>query len=211
MTRICSAILAWHFQNVQDVPRCSVSQWRNCQRPASAVRQNPFTREVVLSRSLLLRAARARLRNGDWAEDAVSETVLAAFESPPAFEDPGRVRAWLFGILRHKVVDQIRRNGGDAVVVSAGDRHELDRFQLADGHPASDPTRRLGDAQFLVDLVPALERLPARQAVALVMTDGWGSTTHEVSTELGVSAGNVWVMVHRARNRLKVDLRAHRP
>lgn len=175
------------------------------------MRQNPFIREVVRSRGLLLRAARARLRNGVWAEDAVSETLLAAFESPPEFDEPGRVRAWLFGILRHKVVDQLRRNGGNALVVSVGDRHELERIGSADDHPGTDPTRRLGDAQFLMDLDRALQHLPTRHAVALVMTDGWGSTTDEVSTELGVSAGNVWVMVHRARTRLKVDLQAHRP
>jgi RNA polymerase sigma-70 factor (ECF subfamily) len=174
------------------------------------MRPTPFVREVVISRSLLLRAASARLRNGDWAEDAVSETLLAAFESPPAFDDPGRVRAWLFGILRHKLVDQLRRNGGKALVVSVGDRDDLECFQGADSHPKCDPVRRLGDSEFLADLARALEQLPPRQAAAVVMTDGWGSSTSEVCAELGASAGNVWVLVHRARTRLKASLHAHR-
>ena len=38
-------------------------------------------------RTYLLRFARLQLRNDAWAEDAVSETLLAALSKPQAFEN----------------------------------------------------------------------------------------------------------------------------
>ncbi len=61
-------------------------------------------------RPMLVRMARQRLRNDAWAEDAVSETLVAALESPAAFAGRAKVQTWLVGILKHKVVDQIRRH-----------------------------------------------------------------------------------------------------
>jgi RNA polymerase sigma-70 factor (ECF subfamily) len=43
------------------------------------------------------------------AEDAVSEAVLAALERPAAYAGQAAMRTWLVGILKHKIVDQIRR------------------------------------------------------------------------------------------------------
>ena len=80
--------------------------------------------ELTEMRPALLRTARRRLRNPDWAEDAVSETVLAALQKRPDFSAPARMRAWLFGILRHKVVDQLRQHLGDHSTVSLCDDAE---------------------------------------------------------------------------------------
>ncbi len=44
-----------------------------------------FAANVEMLRPQLLRFARVQLRNEAWAEDAVSETLLAALENPQAF------------------------------------------------------------------------------------------------------------------------------
>jgi signal transduction histidine kinase len=54
----------------------------------------------------LSRYARSTVRNEAMAEDAVSETLLAALEAPPDFDSPTRTSAWLFGVLKHKLVEQ---------------------------------------------------------------------------------------------------------
>ena len=58
----------------------------------------------------LMRFARSQLRNDARAEDAVSETVLAALAKPQAFAGQSQLKTWLVGILKHKLVDQIRRH-----------------------------------------------------------------------------------------------------
>lgn len=168
-----------------------------------------YVSEVVLMRDSLLRAARVRLRNSDWAEDAVSATMLAALERRPAFDEPARVRAWLFGVLRHKVVDQLRNNLGDGTITSVGDRDDLEAIQMPDANAGRDPVHRAGNSQFVLAQAQALEQLPSAQARAIALTVVWGSSTQEVCAELRVSASNLGVMLHRARTRLREDLRVH--
>ncbi len=50
-----------------------------------------------------------RLRFQEDAEDAVQETLLAAIKSHQSFRGASADRTWLIGILRHKIIDQIRR------------------------------------------------------------------------------------------------------
>ena len=97
-----------------------------------------FEEQLVEHRTYLIRFARLQLRNDDWAEDAVSETLLAALSRPQSFEQRSQLKTWLIGILKHKVVDLIRSNARlvalpDAQAEEEGD--ELDRLAFrADGH-----------------------------------------------------------------------------
>jgi len=159
---------------------------------------DPFFEQLIDSRAALMRAARAKLRNAHWAEDAVSETLLAALERRPPFEDPARVSAWLFGILRHKVIDQLRRHLPDEAPEALAEQ--------PDSNPMRDPVRRASDAQFVAALMQQLETLPAAQARAFVMSEGLDMESADICSELGVSTGNLWVMLHRARHRLRGGL-----
>lgn len=165
-----------------------------------------YTAILIDARDGLLRAARSRLRHADWAEEAVAETLLAALERRPAFDDPGRVRAWLHGILRHKVVDQLRLN-----VRPDTDGGELAEQALAATPAArSDPAQHACAAQFRVDLMRALDRLPLPQSRAFVLREGDDCSAEEICVRLGVTRGHLWVLLHRARVRLRQDLIAHR-
>lgn len=166
-----------------------------------------FAQELLKARALLQRTARARLRNPDWADDAVAETLLAALEAPPPFAEPARLRAWLFGVLRHKVVDQLRLNLGAAE--SDGEDPPPDA-RASDAPWGADPQRALGNRQFLHSLGHELARLPAQQARAFVMCHALGHSTEEACAELGLSPGALWVTLHRARQRLQQGLLAHR-
>ena len=68
-----------------------------------------FANQVESHRAMLMRFARAQLRNEAWAEDAVSETLLAAIEKPQTFAGGSQLKTWLIGILKHKLVDQLRQ------------------------------------------------------------------------------------------------------
>ena len=95
-----------------------------------------FANEVAESRSYLLRFARLQLRNDAWAEDVVAETMLAAIEKPQNFAGRASLRTWLVGILKHKLIDQIRRNSRE-ISSSASDDDGVDLEELLfkpDGH-----------------------------------------------------------------------------
>ena len=59
-----------------------------------------FARQVQALRPELMRFARSQLRNDAWAEDAVSEAVLAALEKPGSFGGRSQLKTWLVGILK---------------------------------------------------------------------------------------------------------------
>jgi len=55
-----------------------------------------------------MRFARLQLRNDALAEDAVSETMLAALSRPQSFGNRSQLKIWLVGIFKHKVIDILR-------------------------------------------------------------------------------------------------------
>jgi RNA polymerase sigma-70 factor (ECF subfamily) len=169
-----------------------------------------FDQQLIQIRCALTRSARRKLGNPDWADDAVSETLLVALERRPEFHEPGRVHAWLFGVLRHKMVDQLRRYAGDGVIHAVGGLRELDEIQSPDPDVASDPVLHAGRAEFLAALELQLDALPHSQARAFVMRECWGLSTAEVCSELDWTEGNLWVVMHRVRHRLREGMAAHR-
>ena len=54
-----------------------------------------FAQQVEALRPQLLRYARSQLRNDAWAEDAVSDTLLAALEKPQGFGGASALKTWL--------------------------------------------------------------------------------------------------------------------
>ena len=58
----------------------------------------------------LYRYALLRLRSPDLAADVVQETFLEALRARSSFSGRSSERTWLVGILRHKIVDHLRKS-----------------------------------------------------------------------------------------------------
>jgi RNA polymerase sigma-70 factor (ECF subfamily) len=181
---------------------------------------NPsFSDQVVALRPLLVRMARQRLRNDAWAEDAVSETLVAALENPAGFGGRATVKTWLAGILKHKVVDQIRRHTRECQAETFDDE-EPEFGELHDAAPAAafeaqaaqaewgDPQERLSRRQFMAHFDQCLKALPPQQSRAFMLRNWMEEETEDICRQLGVTSNNLAVMLHRARNRLRASLQA---
>ena len=92
---------------------------------------SPFDQQVATHRDYLLRFARLQLRNDTWAEDAVSETLLAALSKPLSFASRSQLKTWLVGILKHKVIDQLRRHAREASLTTDDAEQDLDELLFA--------------------------------------------------------------------------------
>lgn len=169
--------------------------------------------QLQAHRPMLLKFALRQLRNTAWAEDAVSETLLAALAKPTAFEGRSQLRTWLVGILKFKVLDQMRLNAREACHVGT------DPDELADpiddlpldsrGHfsqlPSDwgNPERDLSQRQFFEVLELCADKLPAAQGRAFMMREWLELSVEEICKELGVTSTNLYVLLHRARLRLR--------
>ena len=169
-----------------------------------------FTAQVEALRSDLLRFAHARLSNAAWAEDAVSETILAAMERPASFGGRSRLKTWLIAILKFKLVDQMRHHSREATLLVDEDGEDIEDLLFApDGHwrqmPADwgDGCAALERREFFEVLQMCHELLPSLQGRVFMMREWLELDADQICTELAITPNNLWVLLHRARLRLR--------
>ncbi len=175
-----------------------------------------FAQAVQTLRPQLLRFAHAQLRNEAWAEDAVSDTVLAALAKPQAFAGQSQLKTWLVGILKHKLIDQIRRHSREVSATTADDDEDIDELLFDEtGHwrrePAEwgDPEAACGRREFFEVLEVCVEKLPGVQGRVFMMREWLELDAAQICKELGITTTNLWVLLHRARLRLQACLQEH--
>jgi RNA polymerase sigma-70 factor (TIGR02943 family) len=168
--------------------------------------------QLAEHRPYLLRFARLQLRNDTWAEDAVSETLLAALSKPQSFANRSQLKTWLVGILKHKVIDVLRQRKREVTLdTEPGDGgEELEALMFkADGHYASppadwgDPEQELNSRQFFQVLEACTDKLPAAMGRVFLMREWLELSSDEICKELGLTPTNLYVQLHRARLRLR--------
>jgi RNA polymerase sigma-70 factor (TIGR02943 family) len=173
-----------------------------------------FARQVEDLRPQLMRFARAQLRNEAWAEDAVSDTLLAALEKPQAFAGASQLKTWLVGILKHKLIDQLRRHTREIASTPDDDDGLEDLVFAPDGHfrdrdqDWGNPEAALGEREFFTVLQTCVDGLPPTQARVFMMREWLELDADEICKELQITATNLWVLLHRARLRLRECLQA---
>ncbi len=175
-----------------------------------------FEDQIVALQIYLLKFARLQLRNEAWAEDAVSETILAALAKPQAFDNRSQLKTWLVGILKHKVIDALRHHSREISTSPLSEDENSDPLDYiafkADGHfqeaPAQwgNPEQDLNNRQFFEVLEACATQLPAMQGRIFLMREWLELSVEEICKELQLTPTNLYVQLHRARLRLRACL-----
>jgi RNA polymerase sigma-70 factor (ECF subfamily) len=181
----------------------------------------PFAAQLQTHRGYLLRVARLQLRDEGEAEDVVQETLLAAL-SGSGFSGKSSLKTWLTGILKHKIVDAIRRRQRAPVSVAAFggpdadlDVEDFDALFNRDGGwdapPADwgDPEEALNRREFFDMLEFCLDKLPPNTARVFIMREVMELDSAEICKELAITTNNLWVILYRARMALRICLEQH--
>jgi RNA polymerase sigma-70 factor (ECF subfamily) len=167
--------------------------------------------QLETHRGYLLRVARLQLRDEALAEDVVQETMLAALGGS-GFSGKSSLKTWLTGILKHKIVDAIRRKSREPAFASLEEETQIEDFDaLFDdaGHwenpPADwgDPESQLSRAQFFDIMQFCLEKLPPNTARVFMMREVMELESNEICKELSITSTNLWVILYRARMALR--------
>ena len=172
-----------------------------------------FAAELDTHRRYLLRVAQLQLRDNDLAEDVVQETLLAALSAQAGFTGKSSVKTWLTGILKHKIVDAIRRKQRQPIFAASFDEEtDLDEFDPMfqdngrwESPPAAwgDPENALSQQQFFDVMEFCLEKLPPNTARVFMMREVMELDSDEICKELAITANNLWVILYRARMALR--------
>lgn len=168
-------------------------------------------RQLEQYRTQLTRYALWLLGSRDAAEDAVQDTLLAALHAPQNFSGRSSVRTWLFGILKHKVMDTFRRqsrelpleeDSEDDIGDGVSPFTEDGRWRSAPSH-WGDPEATLNQKRFFEVLESSISRLPKNTARVFTMREIMGMETAEICAAVGITRENCFVMLHRARMALR--------
>jgi len=163
-------------------------------------------------RKPLLRFATLQLRDDALAEDVVSETMIVMLEKPEAFSGASTLRTYATGILKHKIVDVLRRRGREIPIEPVDEQSiddAIDALFRADGHweqrPQAwgTPEHALEQREFMQTLQDCIDRLPARLGRVFMMREWLEREIDDICTDLGITANNCGVMLYRARMQLR--------
>lgn len=160
----------------------------------------------------LYRFALLRVHIPALAEDLVQDTLLAAWRAQDSFAGQSTERTWLIAILKNKIVDHYRRHSREVPLPEMDNMDDALQAMFksnAGDHwlrpPAvwENPQASLEQSEFWDVMQDCLAKLPERQAQVFSLSELEGLTTDELCKVLGVSPSNVWVLLHRARLRLR--------
>jgi RNA polymerase sigma-70 factor (ECF subfamily) len=159
----------------------------------------------------LFKYAVFRLRDADLAEEKIQETFLAALQSRNRFQGRSTEKAWLISILKRKICDHFRRLSRDrrfnvTFRMECLTHHVLDSKRMKAVKFYSrffDPSTAFEQKEFFKIIQYALSKLPDRLAQVFILRDVIELSSHEICEIMNISVCNLYVMIHRARKRLR--------
>jgi RNA polymerase sigma-70 factor (ECF subfamily) len=167
-------------------------------------------------RPALLRYATLQVREAAVAEDLVQNTLVAALQSLGSFRGESAPTTWLIGILKRQIIDHYRRMTRETPLPVSGtgddpegDADLLDRLFASDGHwvtkPAiwADPEGSLQQEAFLGVLEACLKGLAGQSGRVFALREIMELEPEEICKDLRLTQSNYWVLMHRARLRLR--------
>jgi len=140
----------------------------------------------------LRRYARALTRNRDRADDLVQDTLSRALIKEQLWQPGTNLRAWLFTIMHHQSVNNLRRDIRESAMV---DIERISTTLPATTDPAA--------SRKLVELDRALAQLPLDQRQVILLVGLEGMSYQEAAGILGIPVGTVRSRLSRGRDALR--------
>ena len=180
--------------------------------PQTGTRHSPeaerrFRDDVVPLLPEMYAAALRLTRNPSDAEDLVQETYLRAYRGFAGFKAGTNLRAWMHRILTNSFINTYRKKQREPQTVSDDEIPEwylYDRMALGSAEPSAE-TEALA-AMPDQDVQRALESVPERFRLAVLLADVEGFSYKEIAHILEVPIGTVMSRLHRGRKALEKAL-----
>jgi RNA polymerase sigma-70 factor, ECF subfamily len=158
-----------------------------------------FEQRLAECGPLAYRVAYSVLRNAADAEDAAQEALLRAYRRFDRLRDPLSFRGWLVRITFRIALDRAR----------SSKRREKRETLWAEPLPAPTTEDLAASSEFQAHFDRALEALPDKLRLVLLLCAMEGHTLEEVASMLGVPIGTVKSRLFLARKKLAEKLRCY--
>lgn len=146
--------------------------------------------------------ARYLLSNSEEAEDVAQEVFVKLWDKGDAIA-PDSMEAWLLRVTRNACFDLLRRRRGRLKEVSHSEANSS--LEVASTMP--DPEILAASSQLGRRLLEALSMLAEPHRSIVILREIEGLSCREIGTIVDMTEGSVRVSLHRARRRLRDQLR----
>jgi RNA polymerase sigma factor (sigma-70 family) len=150
---------------------------------------------LVLQRSQFLRFVQRRVESPATAEDIIQSAYIRAIEQAPTLRAEESAAAWFYRILRNAVIDHYRHR--------AAEDRALERWAQDLTEAAPDPQTHEIVCECIAEVLLTMK--PAYSEI-LRSVDLADATLDTFAKNVGITAGNAAVRIHRARQALKKQL-----
>lgn len=141
------------------------------------------------------------------AEDIAQQVFIRIWKSASRYEPQAKFTTWLFTITRNLVFNEVRRRQRKPTV-SVQEREESTRRVIEDSHGSS-PDDELLHAELEAAVDRAIEALPEKQRLAVILRRYEDMPYEEIGTVLSMSVPAVKSLLFRARTELKQSLQKY--
>jgi len=198
-TRVHGADGAAAVWNGASLPGNAVSRDAPSLGAAEGRLEQEFEQRLADCPTLAYRVALGVLRNSAEAEDVAQEAMLRAYRNFHRLRERNSFRAWLVRTSWRLALDRIR---------SAGRRERRERAVMQESGVEIGVENVAATREFERHVATALDALPEKLRIVMVLAAIEGYNTSEVATLLGLPEGTVKSRLHLARKRLAEDLRS---
>jgi len=149
----------------------------------------------------VLSLCRFLLNSSDAAEDAANEVFLRAQRASSSFDGNLPFSGWILGIASHYCVDLLRRRTTESRI-----------FGSAQDEPVAGGISPLGAVLMMErsnDVRQALEQLPDRYRVPIVMAYYNEWTYDQIAEALGLHRNHVATLIYRGKQQMRAALAQH--
>jgi len=164
----------------------------------------------------LYRFAMSKLHDEELASDMVQEALLAAWRGKDRFKGESSLRTWLVSILKHKIIDHIRKEIRQRKISHALEEDPTSQLFSESGewqtNPRTwqdNPERCCDDSKFRTVLNQCLGHLPEKQRRVFELKELSDEDTETVCNACDITSTNLHVLMYRARLSLQTCLQKH--
>lgn len=176
-------------------PQVLASEFPGMVVSADAELAREFEERLRDSGTLAFRVACSVLRHREDAEDVAQESIAKAYRSFRQLRDRERFRAWLVRTTWRMALDRRR-----------GDRRRLSREQAVFERTPISTEATASERERAGHLWTAIDALPEKLRLAIVLSNMEGHDTREVAALLGIPEGTVRSRLFLARKALAEKL-----
>lgn len=192
--RLSQTVQEWILTQPASESEAAETRREEARLKMNAATQREWESRLGQSAPLAFRVARGVLRNDADAEDVAQEALLRAYRKFERLREPFRFRGWLVRITFRLALDRLRA---------------IKRRRLREAQWVFETSRnaRSESPEFQRQFDLALDELPEKQRLVLLLAAMEGHTLDEVSVLLAIPVGTVKSRLFFARKTLAEKLR----